>query len=72
MNSQKLGACFSPSPSFNEERLSGSQRLIAESLAAFRRMMSAMEQQNADREGVWPRNYRLRIRAPGPVEGAVD
>jgi hypothetical protein len=72
MNSQNLGACFSPSPSFNEEWLSNSERLIEEALASFRRMMSAMEQQNADREGVWPRNYRLRIRAPVPVEGAVD
>jgi hypothetical protein len=65
MNSRQLGACFRPSPSFDEERLSSSQRPIAECLAGFRRMMSAMEQQNADRDRVWPRNYNYRTRAPG-------
>jgi hypothetical protein len=64
MNSQNLAACFSPSPSFDEERLSNSERLIEGSLAALRRMMSAMEQQNADRERVWPRNYSCWTRAP--------
>jgi hypothetical protein len=72
MNSQKLGACVSPSLSFDEERLSSSQGLIAGSLPVFRGMMSAINRQNADRDRVWPRNYRLRIRAPGSVEGAVD
>ena len=64
MNSQKLGAYFSPSPSFDQERLSNSERLIEESLAALRRLISATEQQNADRDGVWPRNYGCWIRAP--------
>ena len=62
MNSQRRGACFGSSPSFDEDGVSISQRLIAESLAVFR--MSTMEQQNADRDRMWPRNYSYPIRAP--------
>jgi hypothetical protein len=66
MNSQRLGAAFSFSPSFDEDRLSGSQRFIAEYSTLYR--ISATELQNADRDRIWPRNYTSRIRAPEPFE----
>lgn len=57
-------ACLCPLQAVSPARLSCPRRLIAESLAAFRRTMSAMEKADCWRDGLWPRNYRCQIRAP--------
>jgi hypothetical protein len=62
------GACWSPSSGFGKGRLSSPKHLIAEFLGAFQRLMSAMENHNAGRDRVWPRNYGCWIRAPGRFE----
>lgn len=62
------GARFSPSPAVGEGRLSLARRLIAESLATFRRAMSAMEKAECWRDRLWPRNYKCWIRAPERVD----
>jgi hypothetical protein len=65
MNSQRLGACFSSSPSFDEDRLPSSQH--------HRRVLGSVPDvgngaaECRSRPG-WPRNYSCRIRAPEPVE----
>ena len=71
MRRQVRTALFRTSTGIDERRAYQS-RHVADSSAASRRLMSAMELKSANRDGVWPRNYRLRIRAPGSVEGAVD
>ena len=71
---RKHRADLSPSLGMGEVRVSHPRRLIAASLADWRRAMSAIEKQNANRDRVWPRNYRCWIRAPEPVDlpsGAV-
>jgi hypothetical protein len=61
---RKRGARFNPSPAVGERRQSRPARLIAESLAAFRRAMSTTEKAERWRDRLWPRNYKCRIRAP--------
>jgi hypothetical protein len=64
----KCRAYFSPSPALGVEPPPPPLRLIAASLADWRRVMSAIEKQNANRDRVWPRNYRCWIRAPEPAD----
>ena len=61
---RKHRADLSPSLGMGEVRVSHPRRLIAASLADWRRVMSAMEKQNAKRDRVWPRYYSCWIRAP--------
>jgi hypothetical protein len=56
----------SPAPGEGPQFHSG--RRIAAPLADWRRIMSAIEKQNAKRDRVWPRNYGCWIRAPESVE----
>jgi hypothetical protein len=63
---RRRGARLSPR-AVGEGRLSRPRRLIAESLAAFRRAMSAMEKAEFWRDRLWPRNYKCQIRAPDRV-----
>lgn len=61
---RRRGTPSRPSPAFGGRRLSLSRRLIAESLAAFRRAISATEKAGFWRDRLWPRNYKCQIRAP--------
>jgi hypothetical protein len=54
----------SPSLGMGEVQVSHPRRLIAASLADWRRVMSAIEKQNAKRDRVWPRNYSCWSRLP--------
>lgn len=65
---RKHRADLSPSLGMGGVRVSHPRRLIAASLADWRRVMSTIEKQNAKRDRVWPRNYRCWIRAPESVE----
>jgi len=65
---RKHRADLSPSLGMGEVRVSHPRRLIAASLADWRRVISAIEKQNAKRDRVWPRNYSCWIRAPESVE----
>lgn len=64
MRNRNRAACRNTSLGMGKGRPSHPRRLIAESLAAFRRMVSALEEQSAGRDRVWPRNYGCWIRAP--------
>jgi hypothetical protein len=61
---RRRGACLSPRRAVGERRLSLPVRFIAESLAAFRRTMSAIKKAECWCNRLWPRNYKCQIRAP--------
>jgi hypothetical protein len=64
---RRRGARLS-NPAVGESPQSRPRRVIAESLAAFRRMMLAMEKAESWRDRLWPRNYKCQIRAPERVD----
>ena len=70
MRSQKRGACFSLSSTFVGGHLFSPMHLVAEYIAGFQRLMSAMEKHNAKRDRMWPRNYNFWIRAPERFESS--
>jgi len=65
---RKHRADLSPPLEMGEVRVSHPRCLIDASLADWRRVMSAIEKQNANRDRVWPRNHSCWIRAPESVE----